>query len=208
MPKNDITYNFGEQYLLINLGNRIDIRIKILFFAEFLFTAGLATIFLLQSLPFAASITHIITGIASTIIYFLASYRFLSRLFFNEKLVVDQNALTIIQRTPFYQKSAKYAWRNMGPIHYIGKMIKTDHPLKGGCYDYFGFETQEHLIQSLHHKGNVYFSYPGENIHFARGVYSWDAEKLIYMIKLFVGSTVQLGPEWAQMLQEQEYDTN
>lgn len=206
MKKHDITYHWGEEQLLINLGNRIEPRIRILFLAEFLFTTGLATVFLLQSLPVAHFFSHWVGGIGSALIYPLAAYRFLSRVFFREKLLIDPYGLTIIQRTPFMQRSRFYDWRNMGAIHYAGKSLKTDHPLKGGCYDYFGFETQEHLIQSLHHNGNLYFYYNDIQVHFARGVYSWDAEKMIYMMRIFAGATLRLGPEWEEMLQEHEMD--
>jgi hypothetical protein len=149
---------------------------------------------------------HFITGISSALIYILASYRFLSRIFFTEKLQVSAKSISIIQRTLFYKHIRSYSWQSMGPLHYIGKPAKTDHPLKGRSFDYFGFETQEHLIQSLHHNGNLYFYCDGEEILFARGVYSWDAEKMISMIKLYVGSSLRLGPEWELMLQEHEMD--
>jgi hypothetical protein len=91
-------------------------------------------------------------------------------------------------------------------LHYEGKGAKTDHPLKGKCFDYFGFETQEHLIQSLHHDGNMYFDTIEGRIYFAAGVYSWDAEEMVQMMKLFIGPVLKLGPEWKEMLQEQEFD--
>ena len=94
----------------------------------------------------------------------------------------------------------------MGPLHYVGKPEKTDHPLKGECYDYFGLETHEHLLQSLHHEGNLYFNYEGFPIRFARGVYSWHAEEMVRMMQLYTGNTLKLGPEWERMLQEQEWD--
>ena len=204
--KKDITYNWGDDHLLISLGNRIQPRIRILFLAEFLFTTGMATLFLLQSLPFSAGFSHVFAGVCSALIYPLAAYRFLSRVFFTEQLLIEQRGLTIIQRTPFYQSVKMYYWCNMGPVHYAGKHIKTDHPLKGGCYDYYGFETQEHLIQSLHHNGNLFFNCGTSQVNFARGVYSWDAEKMIHMMKIYVGKSLQLGPEWEQMLQEHEMD--
>jgi hypothetical protein len=206
--KQDITYHWGEEHLLVKLGNRIEPRIRFLFIAEFLLTSGLATIFLVRSLPLSTSVVHWVTGIASSVIYLLAAYRCFSRIFFKETLLADQHGLTIIRRTPFFQQTTRYSWHNMGAIHYVGKHVKTDHPLKGKSFDYLGFETQEHLIQSLHHKGNLFFCYAGEEVRFARGVYSWDAEKLVYMIQLYAGAVFRLGPEWEDMLQEHEIDAN
>ncbi len=86
---------------------------------------------------------------------------------------------------------------------------KTDHPLKGNSFDYFGFETQEQLIQNLHHEGNLYFdTQDGNRIFFAPCVYSWDAEKMVQMMRIYTDGSLKLGPEWDEMLQEQESDDN
>jgi hypothetical protein len=204
--KKDITYNWGEDHILISLGNRVQRGIRVFFIVEFMFTVAMATIFLLQSMPFSAGFTHVFAGVCSVLIYPLATYRFLSRVFFNEQILVEQRGITIIRRTPFYRDMKSYYWSSIGPIHYVGRHKKTDHPLKGKYYDYFGFEAQENLIQSLHHNGNLFFNCGRNQVHFARGVYSWDAEKLVYMMKLYVGKQMQLGPEWEQMLQEHEMD--
>jgi len=184
----------------------MDNRIRALFIAEFTFTTGMATLFLLQSLPFSASITHIISGIGAALLYFLASARFLSRILSSERLMLDKQQLSIIRSTLFRRHTRHYEWQHIGMLHYSGIPVKTDHPLKGKCFDYFGFDTQEHVIQSLHHEGNLYFEHGREKIFFARGVYSWDAEEMVNMMKLFVGAQLHLGPEWAQMLQPQEVD--
>lgn len=202
--KKKISYHWGDDHLLIALGNRLQPRIKFLFWAEFVFTTGMATIFLKQSLPFSTNLLHVVAGIGAALLYLLAAYRFMSRMLFDEKIVVDSAAMIIIQRTPFSLKTRTYQWKDIGPLHYVGKPSKTDHPLKGHCYDYLGFETQEHLIQSLHHEGNMYFNYKGFSVRFARGVYSWDAEEMVRMMRLYIGSDLQLGPEWAKMAQEYE----
>ena len=171
MINRDIVYHWGDDHLLIDLGNRIEPRLRYLFFAEFLFTSGIATVFLIQSLPITANTVHFITGISSALIYILASYRFLSRIFFTEKLQVSAKSISIIQRTLFYKHIRSYSWQSMGPLHYIGKPAKTDHPLKGRSFDYFGFETQEHLIQSLHPAQKVFLLYRNKNTgcHYGAG---------------------------------------
>ena len=196
----NITYHWGSDYLLIELDNRINSRIKALFWAEFLLTVGMATIFIVEAFVASDSYLNFIAAIAATILYFIAAYRFLSRMFLNEKLLLDKEHLLIITNTPFSKKIKTYKWQNIGPLHYIGKTPKTDHPLKGSSFDYLGFDTQEHLIQSLHHEGNMYFNYEGEQVPFAKSVYSWDAEEMIQMMKIFSGSKLKLGPEWQQML--------
>jgi hypothetical protein len=196
----DITYNWGTDFLLIELGNRINSRIKALFWAEFIVTLGMASIFLIGAIVSSKGYSDIITAAGATVLYGVAAYRFLSRMFQNEKLVLDKESLLIIVNTPFRKNIRTFSWRHIGPLHYVGKATKTDHPLKGKSFDYLGFDTQEHLIQSLHHEGNMYFEYGGRAVPFAKGVYSWDAEEMIHMMKIFSGAKLKLGPEWQEML--------
>lgn len=204
--KPGISYHWGSDHLLIMLGNRTLPRIRMLFWAEFILTSGMATVFLLSAIPFTSGFTHIVSALGAAGIYLLAAYRFFTRMFCEERILLDPEYLTIVNRTPFSQKTVHYDWHNIGPLHYTGRANKTDHPLKGKCYDYFGFETQEHLIQSLHHDGNMYFNYEGFPVRFAKGVYSWDAEEMVRMMKIYAGGTLRLGPEWHRMLQQQEWD--
>ncbi len=206
MANRNITYHWGDNTLLITLSNKVSSRIKALYIAELILTAGMATIFLLQSIPFSHNVFNWIAATGASALYFLASYRFLARIFFSEQLLLDTNHITIIRKTLLSRSISRYSWRQTGALHYEGKPAKTDHPLKGKCFDYFGFETQEHLIQSLHHKGNLFFDTYEGRVYFAPGVYSWDAEKLVQMMKLYLGASLKLGPEWADMLQEQEFD--
>jgi hypothetical protein len=206
LTKNSITYYWGDRNLLIKLGNRTHIRIRALYLAEFLVTTTMATIFLFQSLPFDLTVIHWAAGLGASMLYMLAAQRFLSRMFFSERILLEPHSFTIIKKTIFSQQVKQYDWRNVGVLHYAGKQDKTDHPLKGKCFDYFGFETQEHLIQTLHNDGNMYFESPQGRVYFASGVYSWNAEEIVQMMKLYIGSSLKLGPEWKEMLQEQEFD--
>lgn len=204
--KRKISYQWGDDCLLIVFGNNIQPRIKFLFWGEFVFTIGMATILLKEFLPFSGNFFSWFAGLGAAVLYLLAAYRFLSRMLYIEKLFLDSDSMTIAERTPFVRKDRRYKWSDMGALHYIGKPDKTDHPLKGKCFDYFGFETQEQLIQSLHQEGNLYFNYEGYPIRFARGIYSWDAEEMVNMMKLYAGDKLRLGMEWARMLQEHEWD--
>ena len=204
MAKRNITYYWGDHSLLITLGNRTHMRIRALYLIELIVTAGMATIFLMQTIPFKPTFVHWAACLGAAVLYMLAAHRFLARMFFNEQIQLDQYSLTIIKKTLFSQQVSRYDWRHVGALHYAGKGTKTDHPLKGKYFDYFGFETHEHLIQSLHHEGNMYFDSVQGRVYFASGVYSWHAEEIVRMMKLYMGANLQLGPEWKEMLQEQE----
>ncbi|MCD6010567.1 MAG: hypothetical protein K0Q79_429 [Flavipsychrobacter sp.] len=202
MAKRSITYYWGDRNLLIKLGNRTQPRIRALYVIEFLVTTGMATVFLVQSLPFKHNFVNWTATIGASVLYLLSLYRFLARIFFSERIMLDQHTLTLVKKTIFAQQVRRFEWRRIGMLHYEGKGTKTDHPLKGKCFDYFGFETHEHLIQSLHHDGNLYFDTLEGRVYFAAGVYSWDAEEMVQMMKLYIGASLQLGPEWKEMLQE------
>lgn len=152
----------------------------------------------------SGELVNVLEALGASLLYLLASYRLFSRLFFTEKLLLRPDMLEIITRTPFSYKARSFEWEYMGPLHYVGQEQKTDHPLIGKCYDYFGFETQEKLIHKLHTEGNMYFNYGGFPVRFGKGVYSWNAEEIVNMMQLYVGKKLQLGPEWARMVQEHE----
>jgi hypothetical protein len=208
LAQRSITYFWGDRNLLIKLGNRTNARVRALYIVEFLFTAAMATVFLLQSLPLHHNFIRWSAGIGASMLYLLAAHRFLARIFFTERILLELQSITIIKKTLFSQHIRRYDWRHIGVLHYEGMGTKTDHPLKGKCFDYFGFETQEHLIKNLHHEGNLYFDTIEGRVYFASGVYSWNAEELVQIMKLYMGTSLQLGPEWKEMLQEQELDDN
>jgi len=206
VAKKEITYYWGKRSLLINLGNRTASRVRALYVFEFVFTAGLATIFFIQSLPLNTNYIHWVATLGAALLYFLAARRFLIRIFFSECIMLDEHCITFVRKNIFSRQVRRYDWRLLGALHYEGKGSKTDHPLKGRCFDYFGFETQEQLIQTLHHEGNLYFETAQGKLFFAHGVYSWDAEEMVQMMKMYIGSSLQLGPEWEEMLQAPEMD--
>ena len=203
--KHKIQYYWGKDHLLIDLGNRINPRIRIVYWIELIVTAGIATIFLLQSASLSSNWLHVIACFSIGFVYLLAAYRFLSRMFYKEKIVISNDHFTLIQQTPFRQSTASYDWERMGALHYAGKDAKTDHPLKGNCFDYFGFDTQERVAQELHHDGNLYFKYNDTAVRFARDIYSWHAEEIVRMIRLYSGNSLQLGEEWKNLLEEMDW---
>lgn len=203
--KAKIRYLWGKDHLLIDLGNRIEPRIRVIYWIEFLTTLGIATIFVLQSYKLQDNWLHFLASIALSLLSLVAVYRFLSRMFNSEQIRISDTHFTIIKRSPFTLRTSDYDWEGMGALHYRGKDAKTDHPLKGNSFDYFGFDAQEQLVQDLHHDGNLYFEYNGSPVRFARGIYSWHAEEIVRMIRLYSGTMLQLGAEWKYLMQEMKW---
>ncbi len=205
MKNNSINYFWGKDHLIISLGNRTNFRIKALYLIEFIIISGMATLLLLQSIGTGKGYMAMAADIGAGLLYVLAAYRFLARMFFNELIVLDEYALTLIRRSLFSRQEKQIYWYNVCMLHYAGMAIKTDHPLKGKCYDYFGFDTQEQLVQNLHNPGNLYVDTLLGRVYFASGVYSWDAEEMVQMMKLYAGKRLRLGPEWEEMQALEEY---
>ncbi len=86
-----------------------------------------------------------------------------------------------------------YELNRISDFQYHGKAKKTDHPLKGGVYDYFGFETNELVIAEVHNEGNLSFLYDNKLVNFGREVYSWDAEKLNELFSQITNNQLQIG---------------
>lgn len=203
MKQKSITYKWGNDTLEIELGNRTESRIQVLFWAEFVFTTGMATILLLQSFPYN-SLWDVMFSVCAAALYALASYRFLGRMFSKESIILNEYDLILVRKTPFATRYRHFSWSSISPLYYVGQVQKTAHPLKGNSFDYFGFETHEHLVQRLHHDGNLYFHYGGYPIHFARNIYTWHAEEMVSMMKLFAGAKLRLGPELQRILKSEE----
>lgn len=179
---------------------------RVLYVFEFLFTIGLATAVLIKSL----SLTHVLllwtNIIGASLLYFLAARRFLLRISLKESVMLDERYISFVKKSLISKKIKKYDWRMLGQLHYEGQVKKTDHPLKGRSFDYLGFETHEHIIQILHKNGNLYFDTPEGRLYFAVGLYSWHAEEMVQMMRMYMGNYLRLGPEWEEMLQTHEMD--
>src|ERR1043166_1505040 len=81
----DITYYWGPHHLMIDLGRRLEPRVRILFWSELFLTSGMASIFLIQSFPLTRQWTNWVTGFGAALLYLIAAWRFLSRMSYRER---------------------------------------------------------------------------------------------------------------------------
>ncbi len=194
-----MVYHWGPDYLSVTLSSEMPRRIRWLLIAELLFITGAASIILVQAWSIHIAFLNYLCMAGAALLYFMASYRFISRLYYKEQMLVDAEGITLVYRTPFRRQLAFCPWEEMGPVRYRGMEAKTDHPLKGNSFDYLGFETHENLTRFIHHEGNLHFTFQGKVVPFGRALYSWDAEDLMRMIKIYSGDRLPLGPEWSRM---------
>lgn len=202
MTQSNITYHWGDGHLLIDLGSRLPRRLKALFWVELIFTFCLATIVLRHSFESPTYWVKACTTVGATLLYLLAAFRFSSNLSFREQLLLTDQYFIIIHRKLFQKKVQRFYWKDISPLRYAGQAPKTSHPLKGAHYDFWGFDSHENLVQSLHQEGNICFRYGREEIRFGRNVYSWHAEELVRMMQLYAGKSIRVDPVWEEMMEE------
>lgn len=200
--ENRITYHWGEHNILIDLGYRVHAKVKVILWAELLLLSTAATILLYTAYPLNATLINVFEVSLAFIIYCLAFYRFLSRAYYTEKLLLTPYSLDIIQRTPFSIKSHKYEWQYMGPLHYVGKAENTEQLLKNYSRNNLTLEYHERFLNRLYIEDNLYFNYGGFPVRFGKSLYSWNAEEVVNIMQLYIGQKLVLGPEWQNMVQE------
>lgn len=205
--KKDIAYYWGGEDLQIDLGNRVDSRIKIILSVEFAVTIAMATVFFLRSFQVEQRYISFFLAAGAVVLYLMASYRFLSRIYYQEKIIITQDHFTLIVKTFLSSKRTSYDWKNIGTLHYVGKDFRN-MALFGDqeSYDYLNFSKQELLVNDIHHSGNLLFYYKGNGVRFARGIYSWHAEEIVRMIQLYTGSSLKLGAEWEYLMETSEWE--
>lgn len=203
--KKDIQYKWGEDHLEIDLGNRVESRVKIILIVEFAVTIIMASVFLFRAFQVAHGFVSSLLFSGACSLYILASYRLISRISFREKIIITQAHFTLINKTPVSKKTYSYDWRCIGTLHYIGKDIRAQHSLMQS-YDPFGLERQSKPAHDLHQDGNLLFTYKDEPVRFARCIYSWHAEEIVRMIQLYTGSYLKLGAELEYLMEASEWE--
>lgn len=192
---NKIKYYWGDNRLEIDLGNRVSSRIRRILIGEFLISLAFVLLFSFKAFHHPDRVIGSLEAMGALLIFSIAFYRFISRYFYYEKLILTSQQFSISIKRYFHQSIQTYQWRDMGAIHYSG----FDDCTTMNCesYDCLNFKSQKLLLGDLHQEGNLHFAYQKSlTINFARGVYTWDAEEIIRMIQLFAGDGIQLGKEW------------
>ncbi len=167
----------------ISLGNKLNSKIKVLFSFEAIggFLAMAFGIFMTWNQLNSHSgngYFDYLFSYAMTIIGAIFFWRYFSRISNKETIFINADTLKIIISSINRKVETEYEIANISDLKYRGKAAKTDHPLKGQSYDYFGFETQELVIAEVHNEGNLSFLYDDKIVCFGRNIYSWDAVEI------------------------------
>lgn len=200
---NKIKYYWGENRLEIDLGNRVSSRVRRILIGELLISLAIVLLFAFKAYHHSDRLISSLNAVGATLMFSIAIYRFLSRYFYNEKLILVSEQFIITTKRYFHQTKQTYYWQDMGAIHYSG--FDDCSTMSCESYDCLNFKSQKLLLRDLHQEGNLHFVYKeATTVSFARGVYTWDAEEIIRMIQLFAGDGIQFGKEWEHIGQATE----
>ena len=185
----EVNYLWGDNNLLIDLGGQSVLKKRAFLWSELLLTICFATLFLISSFSFTEGVWGMFAVGCACVLFLLASYRFISRMFASEKLILKPEYLQIINRSPFYYKVEEYDWDGVGTLHYAGQQKAA---------------SSDSLMQYFYNQGSLLFIYNDKEICFGKGMPIWDAEEVVNMMLLYKGDKITLGPEWDLIMHQHE----
>ena len=193
----------------IEFGNKLNNKIKVLFSFEAI--GGILAVVFGVFLVLSAMNSHNGNGYfdylfsyAMIIIGAIFFWRYFSRISNKETIFINADTLKIIISSINRKVATEYEISKISDLKYRGKAVKTDHPLKGQSYDYFGFETQELVIAEVHNEGNLSFVYDDKIVCFGRNVYSWDAVEINEILHKITKGHLQIA-NLPEEMDEEEY---
>lgn len=112
------------------------------------------------------------------ILLIVVFFRFFRRATEFEKLIIDATQLTIVKGSFFGTSKAFYELSKISNFSHLEKPVLTDHPLNGQSFDYFGFQTEQNVINEMHGDNRISFKYGDKYITFGKDVFSWEFEEI------------------------------
>ena len=173
---------------IIILSEALDNRAKILNLIYFVLLTSFGIFFI--KMPLKGNTLN--WGIFTFIViasggYLFAAYRFVNKALQKEKLILNKNTLTISRSGFLTSKKDIYEVNQISNFRHLDKPEITKHPLAGQSFDYFGFQTEQEVINEMLGDNRLAFDYNNKTIKFGENIYSWDYEKLLILIQEITG---------------------
>ncbi|MBL7712166.1 MAG: hypothetical protein JNL13_06875 [Chitinophagaceae bacterium] len=121
-------------------------------------------------------------------LYGIAAYRFINKALMSEIILIDPAHLQLIRSGFLSKKVQSFNPKLIRQLSYLQRPEAPRHPLAGESFDYFGFQTQQQMINELHGDEKVSFVYEGKTVSFGEHIYSWDFEEIEKIFKEFIGA--------------------
>ena len=152
-----------------------DKLLYLIYAMAFIFTSLIFTwVFLYENMDLFGTLLILGFVLLSIVVFF----RFFRRATEFEKLIIDATQLTIVKGSIFGNSKAFYELSKISNFSHLAKPVLTDHPLNGQSFDYFGFQTEQKVINEMHGDNRISFKYGDKYITFGKDVYSWEFEEI------------------------------
>lgn len=163
---------------LITLSTALDTRAKVLHLCYFvvLFVSGTYSLRLVLE-GFDNILALVIGGLFGSLTY-TGAYRFANKAVTTEQILVTGGALTLIRKGIVMSTKRVFDVQKISGLRHLAQPTLTKHPLAGDVYDYFGFQTEQQVINDMHGDNQLAFDYAGKTIKFGNNIPSWDFEEL------------------------------
>ncbi len=125
-----------------------------------------------------------------SIVSFIAAYRFLARVFTKELFIITGDEIQITKTRLFKRNTRVFKLSGISNFKHIQTSELTKHPLAGNSFDYFGFETEQKVINEMHGDNCLSFIYNNKLILFGDNVYVWQFEDLKKRVKDITGKDI------------------
>lgn len=106
----------------------------------------------------------------------------------SEILLISPASLQLTKSGFLSKKVQSFNPKLIKQLFYLQRKEVTKHPLAGESFDYFGFQTQQQMINELHGEDKISFEYEGKTVAFGEHVYSWDFEEIEKIFKEYIGA--------------------
>ena len=81
------------------------------------------------------------------VLFFVLSYRFISRAYLSEQLFIGPGELRLIKKG-FTSRVRVFSMADVSQFRHLEKTPATEHPLAGKSFDALGFQTQQEFFAS------------------------------------------------------------
>lgn len=135
----------------------------------------------------------------STIILFIAliftfivAKKYHSNALYQEFIIVNTQTLTVTNQIGHGNVKRKvFEIDQIVKLAFIGATEYTEHPLKNDIVDITGLATTEKELQFLIDEGTMEIITSNEKFRFGKNIPSWEAERIINLVKGFLGDRIK-----------------
>lgn len=126
------------------------------------------------------------------IFIFIVAKKYHSNALYREFIIVNVQTLTVTNQIGHRVVKRKvFEIDQIVKLAFIGATEYTEHPLQNNIVDITGLATTEKELQFLIDEGTMEIITSNEKFRFGKNIPSWEAERIINLIKDFLGDRIK-----------------